>query len=36
MKINMVTCLIILFVCFLNSSEIFLDGKYNYSKAFLF
>lgn len=35
-KINIVACLIILFVCFLNPSEIFLGEKYNYSKAFLF
>lgn len=30
------TCLVILFVCFLIPSEGFLNGKYNDSKAFLF
>lgn len=35
-KINIVTCLVILFVCFLIPSEGFLNEKYNDSKAFLF
>lgn len=35
MKINIVTCLIILFVCFVNPSEIYW-AKYKYYTAFIF